>query len=511
MMSPSVLAAAAALIVFILYVVKHRQSCGGGKLPPSPPSLPLVGHVHLMSPLAHRSLLDLQLRYGSSGGLLLLQLGRYRTLVASTAAAATDIFKHHDVAFASRTGGAVADKLMYGRRNVSFAPYGEHWRRAKKVAVVHLLSPRRVEALARVRGAEAAALVDAVRRAAGGGEVAVELRPLLVGYTNAVVTRATTGAAGHTAEKLKRLLGGSEALAAGFQADDVLPGAAARAVRRATGLEKKLDEQVAAWDQFFAEIMAAHAEKGADGAGKEEAEDIMAVLLRLREEGGTEGLELTDDVIKAIVKDMITAATDTSSVTIEWTMAELAANPRVMAKLNDEIARVFANADHPATIAEADLGRMEYLRAVLKEVLRLHPPAPLLVPHHSTTPTVVQGYEVPANTALFINAWAIGRDPAAWDEPEEFRPERFVEGSSAGVDFRGSDYQLVPFGAGRRVCPGINFALPVVELALVSLLHHFEWSLPDGMRPDDLDMVEAPGLTTPRRVPLVLVPRARLY
>ncbi|KAK3129630.1 hypothetical protein QOZ80_6BG0482560 [Eleusine coracana subsp. coracana] len=472
-MSPSVLAAAAALIVFILYVVKHRQSGGGGgKLPPSPPSLPLVGHVHLMSSLAHRSLLDLQLRYGSSGGLLLLQLGRRRTLVASTAAAATDIFKHHDVAFASRPGGAVADKLMYGRRNVSFAPYGDHWRRAKKVAVVHLLSPRRVEALARVRAAEATALVDAVRRRRGGRR---------------------------------------RAEAAPGRADDVLPAAAARAVRRATGLEKKLDEQVAAWDQFFAEIMAAHAEKGADGAGKEEAEDIMGVLLRLREEGSTEGLELTDDVIKAIVKDMIAAATDTSSLTVEWTMAELAANPRVMAKLNDEISRVFTNADHTDTIVQADLGRMEYLRAVLKEVLRLHPPAPLLVPHYSTTPTVVQGYEVPANTSLFINAWAIGRDPAAWDEPEEFRPERFVGGSSTGVDFRGSDYQLVPFGAGRRVCPGINFALPIVELALVSLLHHFEWSLPHGMRPEDLDIGEAPGLTTPPRVPLVLVPRERLY
>jgi cytochrome P450 len=206
---------------------------------------------------------------------------------------------------------------------------------------------------------------------------------------------------------------------------------------------------------------------------------------------------------------MIFAATETSTVTMEWVMAELVANPRVMAKLNDEVARV-VDADQPA-VAEADLRRMEYLRAVLKEVLRLHPPAPLLLPHESMTPATVQGYDVPAKTSLLINAWAIGRDPAAWNAPEEFRPERFLGlgGNTAAVDFRGSDYQLIPFGAGRRVCPGINFALPVVELALASLLHHFEWSLPADMRPEDVDMGEAPALTTPRRVPLVLTPRTR--
>ncbi|RLN11618.1 cytochrome P450 [Panicum miliaceum] len=205
------------------------------------------------------------------------------------------------------------------------------------------------------------------------------------------------------------------------------------------------------------------------------------------------------------LQDLIAAATGTSSETLEWTMAELVANPRVMAKLQDEIARV---AGDEATIAEADLNRMEYLKAVFKEVLRLHPPAPLLVPQESTTPALVRGYEIPARTALFVNAWAIGRDPAAWDAPEEFRPERFVGGGPA-ADFRGTDYQLIPFGAGRRMCPGINFALPVVELALASLLRHFNWELPAGMRPADLDMGEAPALTTPPRVPLVLVPRCK--
>ncbi|RCV12630.1 hypothetical protein SEVIR_2G294800v4 [Setaria viridis] len=497
-MSPYMLAAAAGVLIVLLYVVKNRRR---GKLPPSPPSLPLIGHLHLIGRLAHRSLHELQLRYG--GGLLFLQLGRRRTLVVSTAAAAADLFRNHDLAFASRPRSVGGERLMYGCKNVSFAPYGESWRRGKKIAVVHLLSPRRVESFAPVRAAEVAALVARARRAAEAGE-AVQLRELLYGYTNAVVTRAATGAAGATAEKLKQLMGNSAALMAGFQPEDVLPDAPARFVRWATGLDRKIDDMAEAWDKFLSEIVAAHKEKGAGVAGEED-EDFLDVLLRLREEGA-DGLELTDDRIKSTVEDMIAAATETSSQTLEWTMAELVANPRVMAKLQDEIARAAA-ADEPA-IAESDLNKMGYLKAVFKEVLRLHAPAPLLVPHESTAPAVVQGYEIPAKTSLFVNVWAIGRDPAAWDAPDEFRPERFV-GGSAPLDFRGTDYQLIPFGAGRRICPGINFALPVLELALASLLRHFDWELPAGMRPADLDMGEAPGLTTPRRVPLVLVPKCK--
>jgi cytochrome P450 len=297
-MSPYVLAAAAAagvLIVF-LYAVKNRRR---GKLPPSPPSLPLIGHLHLIDRLAHRSLHELQLRYGGGGGLLFVQIGRRPTLVVSTAAAAADLFRNHDLAFASRPRSVAGERLMYGCKNVSFAPYGESWRRGKKIAVVHLLSPRRVESFAPVRAAEVAALVARARRAAEAGE-AVQLRELLYGYTNAVVTRAATGAAGATAEKLKQLMGNSAALLAGFQPEDVLPDAPARFVRWATGINRKIDDMAEAWDKFLSEIVAAHKEKGIGVTGEED-EDFLDVLLRLREEG-VDGLELTDDRIKATVE-----------------------------------------------------------------------------------------------------------------------------------------------------------------------------------------------------------------
>ncbi|GJM90631.1 hypothetical protein PR202_ga06931 [Eleusine coracana subsp. coracana] len=506
----NVLAAAGVLIVVFFYVIRRNRR-RSGKLPPSPPySLPLLGHLHLIGRLPHRSLRALHLRHGSTGGLLLLQLGRRRTLVASTAAAAADLFRSHDLAFASRPRSVAGDKLMYGCRNVSFAPYGERWRRARKLAVVHLLSPRRAEAFGPVRAAEAEALVGRVGRATRAGEE-VPVREVVCCYANAAVTRAVAGAAGAAAERVREMVGNSGALVAGLQPDDVLPDAAAKVVRWATGMEKRLDDMAAVWDRLLSEIVAAREEKrAAAGAGKEkEEEDFLDVMLRLREEGGDNGFELTDDHIKAMLEDMIAAGMVTTSVTLEWVMAELVANPRVMGKVQDEIARVVHDADEPG-ISQAQLNRMEYLRATVKEVLRLHPPAPLLVPHESTAPAVVQGYEVPPGTALFVNAWAVGRDPAAWDAPEEFRPERFVAGgAAAAVDFRGTDYHFIPFGAGRRICPGINFALPVVELALASLLRHFDWSLPAGVRPEDLDLGEAPGLTTPLRVPLILIPRCK--
>ncbi|CAN6174056.1 unnamed protein product [Urochloa humidicola] len=512
-MSPSVLAVAL-LLGFLYTVVKNRRS-SSSKLPPSPSwRLPLLGHLHLIGRLPHRSLHSLHLRYGRDNtGLILLQLGRQRTLVVSTAAAAADVFKHHDLAFSSRPHSPVAHKQTYGSRNVSFAPYGDHWRQAKRVVVVHLLSARRVDAFAPVLAAEAAALASRARCAAVAGE-AVEVRELVYGYTNAVVTRAAAGVAGATAERIRRLMAESETLvAAGFQADGVLPDAAAAVFRRVTGLERKIDSLVDDWDTILSEIIAEHEQRPppAQGGG---GGDIVDVLLQLRREegsGGGKGFAITDDSIKAIIKDMIAAATETTVVVLQWAMAELIRNPRVMAKLQDEITRVLAGAGD--AIAEADLSRMGYLRAVIKEVFRLHPPAPLLLPRESMSAAAVQGgrYEIPAGTTLLVNAWAIGRDPAAWDAPEEFWPERFLAaGGGAAVDFRGLDYQLLPFGAGRRICPGINFAQPVLELALVSLLRHFDWELPAGVRPEDMDMVEAPGLSAPPRVSLVLVPKCKV-
>ncbi|KAJ8536530.1 hypothetical protein K7X08_034931 [Anisodus acutangulus] len=170
-----------------------------------------------------------------------------------------------------------------------------------------------------------------------------------------------------------------------------------------------------------------------------------------------------------------------------------------MEKLQNEVRGL---AQGKAEITEDDLGNMQYLKAVIKETLRLHPPVPLLVPRETTEDIKLLGYHIAAKTQVLINAWAIGRDPLSWDDPEEYRPERFL---NSDIDFKGLNFELIPFGAGRRGCPGSVFAIVVNELALANLVNKFNFALPQGIKPEDLDMTEGSGLTVRRKSPLLAV------
>lgn len=202
---------------------------------------------------------------------------------------------------------------------------------------------------------------------------------------------------------------------------------------------------------------------------------------------------------------MLAASMDTSATAIEWALSELFKHPRIMKNVQKELENVVGM---ERMVEESDLESLEYLDMVVKETLRLHPVAPLLLPHASVEDCTVEGFYIPKGSRVFINAWAIGRDPSAWTNPEKFIPERF-QGSS--IDVRGRDFQLIPFGSGRRGCPGIQLALTVVRLVLAQLVHCFNWELPNGMLPTELDMTEVFGLTTPRAKHLVAIPIYRLH
>uniref|UniRef100_A0A453R9Z7 Uncharacterized protein n=1 Tax=Aegilops tauschii subsp. strangulata TaxID=200361 RepID=A0A453R9Z7_AEGTS len=204
--------------------------------------------------------------------------------------------------------------------------------------------------------------------------------------------------------------------------------------------------------------------------------------------------------------DTFVGGIDTSSVTILWAMSELIRNPRVMKKAQEEIRA--AVGEQRARVQPDDLPKLNYLKMVLKETLRLYPPATLLLPRETMRHVRIGGYDVPAGTRVAVNAWALGRDPASWGEDaDEFNPDRFEAGARHGeVDLHGAHFELVPFGAGRRICPGMAMALMNVEFALANLLCGFDWALPEGTKAEDLCMEEAGGLTFHRKTPLVLVP-----
>jgi len=209
--------------------------------------------------------------------------------------------------------------------------------------------------------------------------------------------------------------------------------------------------------------------------------------------------------IKGIVFDMVIGASETSSNVIEWAISELVRHPRVMESVQEELKHAVGM---KKMVEEIDLGKLSYLDMVVKETLRLHPVVPLLAPHESMEDAVIEGYYIKKKSRIIINAWAIGRDPKVWSENAQvFYPERFVD---SNVDFKGQDFELIPFGSGRRSCPGIVMGLSIVKLVIAQLVHCFNWELPYGVAHHELDMNEKSGLSMPRETPLLLIPTCRL-
>ncbi|KAG9133887.1 hypothetical protein Leryth_004611 [Lithospermum erythrorhizon] len=230
-----------------------------------------------------------------------------------------------------------------------------------------------------------------------------------------------------------------------------------------------------------------------------EKQHFVDALLTLQEK-----YDLSEDTIIGLLWDMITAGMDTTAISVEWAMAELIKNPRVQQKAQEELDRVIG---YERVMTESDFSNLPYLQCVAKEALRLHPPTPLMLPHRANANVKIGGYDIPKGSNVHVNVWAVARDPKMWKDPLEFRPERFLE---EDVDMKGHDYRLLPFGAGRRVCPGAQLGINLVTSMLGHLLHHFNWVPPNGMTIKDIDMEENPGLVTYMRSPLQAVPTPRL-
>jgi len=197
---------------------------------------------------------------------------------------------------------------------------------------------------------------------------------------------------------------------------------------------------------------------------------------------------------------MFAGGTDTTAVTAEWAMSELMRNPAIMKKAQEEVRKIVG---HKSKIEESDISIMHYLKCIIKETLRLHPPAPLLAPRTTISSVKLRGYDIPAKTLVYVNAWAIHRDPNFWESPEEFTPERF---ENSQIDYKSQHFHYIPFGFGRRGCPGIYFGLALVEYFLANLLCWFDWKLPESDEHKDIDMSEKFGLVVSRKIPLYLNP-----
>ncbi|CAM0942758.1 unnamed protein product [Alopecurus aequalis] len=479
-----------ATILFWL-VLRHalRGKDTGAKLPPGPWNLPVIGSLHHLAStkLAHRALLRLSRRHGP---LMLLKLGEVPTVIASTPEAAMAVLKTNDLALASRPRGPTVDVVSYGGKGLVFAPYGEHWRQVRKVCVVELLSARQVRRIESINQDEVAHLVQSV---AAASPSVVDVGKELAKMTSNAIARAIFGGKCPRQEEYLRELHAMAMLLGGFSAVDLFP--SSRLVRWLSGSSRGIRRCLARVQSILGDIIQERKEKKPSASAARDDEDLLDVLLRLQKEDTVRGFSLTSEIIAAVIQDIFGAATDTTAATLKWAMAELIRNPRAMARAKLEVRQSLGRQGR-STVTSADLGDLHYLRMVIKETLRLHPAGALIL-RASRQDCQVMGYDIPKGMHVSVNVFAVGRDPAHWGkDAEEFRPERFEESVGAtSVEYApGTQMEFIPFGAGRRQCPGALFATTTMELVLANLLYHFDWAIPGGAGPETVDMTEVFGI-----------------
>ncbi|XP_071734167.1 cytochrome P450 Tp4149-like [Rutidosis leptorrhynchoides] len=475
---------------WILFHFKVKKN-----VPPSPPKLPIIGNLHQIGSSPHRSLQALSQKHGP---LMLMHFGSAPVLVASSAKMAKEIMKTHDLKFCNRPKLKIVDKLVYGSNDITFSPYGEQWRQVKSIAVVHLLNSTRVLSFKHVREQEIRLMIQKIEKSC---DQVVDVSELSFRLINNIVCKSSIGRT-YGESKFTDLLERFVHVLGVICIGNYIPWLSW--IDRLSGLDDKADKVAKDFNDFLESVVEEHVEKrrNVDVQSNEE-KDLVDILLNLQSDDAI-GFDLTRDIIKAIILDVFAAGTDTTFASLVWSISELIRHPKVMKRLQQEATEI---AQGRSMISENDLDKMPYLKATVKETLRLYPPIPLLIPHESMQDVKLMDYDIPSGTQTIINAWAIGRDPNVWAQPEEFRPERFLNNS---VDYKGHHFELIPFGAGRRGCPGIQFAIIMYELALANVIYKFDLSMPNGVKDGNLDMSESNSITLHKKSPL-LVKATRLF
>lgn len=489
---PSISVIFITFLVFVLKTVQFRKRSKATNLPPGPWNLPFIGNLHkLIGKLPHHVLRDMSKIYGP---LMYLKLGQVPSIVISSPDIAEEVMKTNGVVFAHRPYVLASRVFHYDSTDIVFSPYGNYWRQMRKISTMELLSTKRVQGLSPIRVEEISNLIKSIPN---NGEETINLSQRLFSLAYANTARAAFGKKIKNQEEFVSLVKEFSELAS-FNIADMFPSFKLLQVigrYQLKAMQKKVEV-------ILNDLMDSHREKmTATSSGKvEPQDDLLDVLLKVQKNDQDLECPLTDENVKAVILDIVVAGSETSSTNVEWALSEMIRNPRVMKKAQAEVRKAFGE---KGKVDEASLPELKYLQAVIKETLRFHPSAPLLLPRASNEECEINGYVIPAKTSVYINAWAISHDPKHWAEPEEFKPERFLDNK---VDFRGGDFIYIPFGAGKRSCPGISYALANIQLQLANLLYHFDWKLPGGMKPEDLEMTEAFGLTVRRKNQLYVIP-----
>ncbi|KAH6760204.1 hypothetical protein C2S52_009352 [Perilla frutescens var. hirtella] len=486
-----------AALSFIIFLSLLQQLLRKRNLPPGPIALPIIGHLHLLGKNLHHDLHRLAKKHGP---IICLRLGFVPTIVVSSPDVAELVLKTHDLVFAGRPHHQASRHFGYDRKTILFAPYGAYWRNMRKLCTVKLLSNKIINEFRPIRTAELGEMVDSLRRAAEKREI-VDVSAAIssvIGDMNCLMVFGRKYVGKDLDEKgFKSVIDEAMQVAALPNLGDFFPFMAALDLQ---GLNRRLKEISRVFDGFLERIIEDHLQKK-EGTTKKNQDFVDTMLAEL--ESGDARFEFDRRHVKAVLLDMLLAGIDTSAAAVEWAISELMRHPKVMKKLQKELEQVVGM---DQMVDESHLDKLDYLDLVVKETLRLHPSVPILS-HESLEDCTINEFHIPRGSRTFINVWSIGRDPNVWHDPDKFVPERFVGGH---VDLLGQHFQLIPFGSGRRSCPGLQLGLTLVRLVVAQFVHCFDWELLDGMLPTQLDMTEHFGMVTCRENHLSVIPTYRL-
>ncbi|OWM62769.1 hypothetical protein CDL15_Pgr020063 [Punica granatum] len=491
---------------------------------------PIIGHLHLLRnpvPLA-QTLASMSDRYGP---VFLIRLGVHPAVVINTHESVRECFTTNDRTLASRPRSKAGIHLGYNYASFGFSRYGLYWREMRKLTMLELLSSRRLEALRHVQVSEINTMIkglhDVVATTSDGHDEPIaisEKKPMIISQwlehmTLNVITRmivgkryfgsqdsgiSVEGEASHVRRVIKEFL-----LFSGFPAiSDLIPYTGwtdwVGTVRSMKRIAREMDAIVGSWVEE-------HEQRRVISGDRRRKEDLdfIDVMLSVIEDNSMLGFS-RETIIKATAVNMIVAGSDSTSLNITWILSLLLNHKHVLDKAQEELD---LQVGRDRWVRDSDIANLPYLQAIVKETLRLYPTGPLSFPHEGDEDCTVSGYLIPEGTRIFVNVWKLHRDPRVWTDPETFLPERFLSaGHAASIDAYGQHFEFIPFGSGRRVCPGAAFALQVTHLALARLLQGFDMTTP-GNVPVDMTEGQAVTLLKEKPVEVFLAPRlpAKLF
>ncbi|KAL3810173.1 hypothetical protein ACJIZ3_000047 [Penstemon smallii] len=481
--------------VYIRSNSRHRGR--SSKLPPGPYPFPIIGNILQLGRNPHQLLAKLSSTYGP---LMSLHLGSMYTVVVSSPEMAKEILQKHDLVFSSRrtipTAGQAHD---FHKNSIGLLPVGTKWRNLRKICKEHMFSTHSLEASQGLRQEKLEKLCEYVQ------ECCLKGRVVNIGEVSFVTTLNLMSATlfsidftdfdSDNAQKWKETIEGFLGTVGSPNVADFFP---VLKMFDPQGIKRGADFYIGKLLSMFEDVINQRLEsRKTDSDSSKKKKDLLEVLIHLSE--GSE-YDLSLEGMKHFLLELFMAGSDTTASTVEWVMTELLQNPKKMSSVKNELITVI---EKNIQVKESDISKLPYLEAVINEVLRLHPPGPLLLPRKSESDVEIKGYIIPKNSQILVNVWAIGRESSAWPNPNTFEPERFLDKK---FDFNGQNFNFIPFGSGRRMCPGLQLAIRMLPIMVASLIHNFDWKLELGTKPEELDTSEKFGLALHKAVPLKALP-----